>query len=105
MRLCKVNGKKALFHRWEQKSKVMLPSQLPNGNQGGTLQFTNGIVEYEDGSVESVSSYKIVFQDTAKLMARVEKELNKWAEENESANEADEEGEEDDLSEHSKFVA
>ena len=90
MRLCTVNGKKALFHRWDQRSKIVNPSPQENGQQGGTIQFTNGIIEYEDGVVDSVSSYKIVFKDTEKFMDKVEKEIKKWEAKKGQENESDE---------------
>ena len=92
MRLCTANGRKALFHRWDQRSKIVNPSPGESGQQGGTIQFTNGIVEYEDGVVDSVPSYKIVFKDTEKLMDKVEKEIKKWEARKARENEPDDEG-------------
>ena len=78
MRLCTVQGRKALFHCWEQVSKVEPPSPLREGPQGGTIRYTVGIVEYQDGSVERVIPDDIVFSDSGKLMQRTERELNRW---------------------------
>ena len=86
MRLCLVKGRKALFHCWEQVSEVVAPSELRNGPQGGTLRYTVAIVEYEDGSVESVYPNDVIFQDSKKLMARTEKEIDKWRTRQESDN-------------------
>ena len=92
MRICTVNGIKALFHRWEDKSRVIDASPLPNGHRGGTVRYTNGIVEYEDGRVESVPSHRVVFQDSAKLFAKVEKEIKNWEYKQALANETGEGG-------------
>ena len=93
MRLCSVNNKKALFHRWEEKLRVINPSSPSNGYQGGSIRYTNGIVEYENGRVESVPSHKIVFLDAAKLFAKVEREIRNWEAKQASTNEeAEEEG-------------
>ena len=82
MRLCSVNGKKALFHCWEQKVQIVYPSESGKGKDAKreTIRYVNGIVEYEDGRVDSVSPYKIMFQDTGKLLEKTEKEINKWKE-------------------------
>jgi len=57
MRLCTVNGKRALFHRWE---------------------LYRAIVEYEDGSVEAVSANDLKFEGSKKLIAKLEKQNGKW---------------------------
>ena len=43
LRPCKVNGKKALFHTWSNKSKIVDPSPLMGGHNGGVLKWTVGI--------------------------------------------------------------
>jgi len=78
MRLCLAKDRKAIFHCWEQVSEVIAPSRLRDGHLGGSIRYTAGIVEYEDGGVESVAPGDIVFLDTKKLLAKVEKEYNKW---------------------------
>ena len=78
MRLCRVKGRKAMFHGWEQVSEVVEPSPLRTGHQGGTIRHTNAIVEYEDGSIDSVVLRDMVFQDTAKVMSRVERDIARW---------------------------
>ena len=78
MRACMAEGKKALFHCWQQIADVLEPSPMRNGHQGGTIRYTVGIVEYENGRVEEVAPNKIVFLDTQKLMQRFDKEVAKW---------------------------
>lgn len=58
LRPCLVNGKKALFHTWSNKSQIVEPSPLMGGHNGGVLEYTVGIIEYEDGQVsECIPSY------------------------------------------------
>jgi len=52
-----VNGKKAIFHRWEQ---------------------TRAIVEFEDGTVETVSANEMRFEDSRKLIAKLERQIGNW---------------------------
>lgn len=51
LRPCLVDGKKALFHTWSNKSQIVDPSPFVGGHQGGVLEYTVGIIEYEDGQV------------------------------------------------------
>ena len=88
MRLCTAKGRTAMFHCWEQVSKVIPPSPMRDGHQGGTLRYTVGIVEYEDGRVEGVIPKKIVFQDTQKLMQKAKKVVDKWETKQVSTHEA-----------------
>lgn len=62
-RPCLVDGKKALFHRWEDKSKIVEPSVMVGGHGGGVLKYTVAIVEYENGSVAEVFPNYIKFVD------------------------------------------
>ena len=78
MRLCIANGKRAMFHCWEQVSEVIPPSPMRNGHQGGTVRHTVGIVEYEDGNVERLQPEEIFFLDSRKLFAKAEREFEKW---------------------------
>ena len=78
MRLCMVNERKAMFHCWQPVSEVLSPSPMRGGHQGGTLRYTVGIIEYENGEVEEVAPKNIVFLDSQKLMQRTEKEIVKW---------------------------
>ena len=67
-----------MFHCWEQISEIVAPSPMRGGSIGGIVRYTRAIIEYEDGVVESVPSDEIVFLDTPKLMAKAEKEVEKW---------------------------
>lgn len=62
-RPCLADGKKALFHRWEDKSKIVEPSVMVGGHNGGVLKYTVAIVEYENGSVAEVFPNYIKFVD------------------------------------------
>ena len=63
LRPCIVDGKKALFHCWQQRSEPIEPSPLAGGHPGGIMQWTEGIVEMESGYVRCVLPKKIVFVD------------------------------------------
>lgn len=54
-RPCWIKGRKALFHRWEDKA-----CQLSTGN---SEKLTLAIIEYEDGTVHEAYPYEIVFCD------------------------------------------
>lgn len=60
-RPCFVDGKKALFHRWIDKSEIIAPSVLKGGHAGGVIRDTFGIVEFENGVVGEVYPHKIKF--------------------------------------------
>ena len=62
-RPCMVDGKRALFHKWEHLSYVMPPSLMIGGHNGGTVQYVVGIIEYEDGTVKEVPPEEIRFTD------------------------------------------
>ena len=55
--------KKALFHCWSQWSDVVGESVLKSGHKGGQVSETYGIVEFEDGTVQSVYPQLIRFLD------------------------------------------
>lgn len=57
------NKKKALFHRWEDKSEVVQPSNMIGGHNGGTISGVLAIVEFEDGRISEVSPGDITFID------------------------------------------
>lgn len=63
LRPCKVNGKKALFHTWSNKSQIVDPSPLMGGHNGGVLKYTVGIIEFENGTVEECLPNVIQFLD------------------------------------------
>lgn len=63
LRPCKVNGKKALFHTWSNKSQIVPPSALMGGDNGGVLKYTVGIVEFENGAVGECLPNAIQFLD------------------------------------------
>ena len=61
-RPCLVNGRKALFHRWEDKASIR--DTIMAGTIPGQLAATVGIVEYEDGTVHECYPYEIRFCDS-----------------------------------------
>lgn len=62
-RPCFVDGKKALFHKWESVSKIVSPSPYVGGHSGGVISCDFAIVEYEDGTTAEVKPDKIKFDD------------------------------------------
>lgn len=63
-RLCRVRGRKAIFHRWTEIATVVEPSLLVGGSPGGQTNITLAIVEYKNGKVEQVYPGEIKFLDT-----------------------------------------
>lgn len=63
LRPCLVNGKKALFHRWEEYSTVIPPSIMVGGHGGGEIKLVYGIIEDEKGQVGRVNPTAIQFLD------------------------------------------
>lgn len=64
LRPCLVNGKKALFHRWEDSSTVMLPNNIiGKAICGGDIKLVYGIIEDEKGQVGRVNPTAIQFLD------------------------------------------
>jgi hypothetical protein len=63
LRLCKVNNKKALFHRWSDKTRIVEPSPMIGGHPGGVLKYTVGIIEYENGEIAECLPNEIQFLD------------------------------------------
>lgn len=62
-RLCEVDGKKALFHKWNDYSQVVEESPLIGGAPAGEIKYTLGLVEFENGVVDEVSPRRITFKD------------------------------------------
>ena len=63
LRPCLVNGKKALFHTWEQQSQVIPPSPMVGGHSGGEIKLLFGIIEDENGQITRVNPTSIKFID------------------------------------------
>lgn len=64
LRPCLVNDKRALFHKWSDKSQIVEPSLMMGGHQGGVLKYTVGIIECEDGQVCECMPSQIKFIDS-----------------------------------------
>lgn len=64
-RPCYVNGRKALFHRWSNIAKPQLPKGQEPSENARYFQFrgTYGVVEFEDGTVDTVWPRDIQFAD------------------------------------------
>lgn len=62
-RPCYVDGRKAMFHTWEHRSEIIIPSPMVGGHQGGVAACVFAIVEFEDGTVASVLPQTIHFAD------------------------------------------
>lgn len=62
-RACIARGKKAFFHKWTTRKQVIMPSPMIGGHPGGQLEFTFGLVEYEDGTIEEIVPAAITFID------------------------------------------
>lgn len=61
LRPCFVDGKRALFHRWEDRAELVGESLLRGGHPGGQFWAVFGIVELEDGTVKEVYPSGIQF--------------------------------------------
>lgn len=68
LRYCTVEGKKALFHQWNTRQYVVEPSPMIGGAPGGQIQYTYGLVEYENGQVDEVPPHHVIFLDTKQIM-------------------------------------
>lgn len=62
-RPCYVDGKKALFHKWNEIAEVQAPGFAIGSSPGGQLKATFGLIEFEDGTVREVYPNKIKFAD------------------------------------------
>lgn len=62
-RPCWVKGRRAVFHRWTDTARAVVPHGLPEIETEVRYQLWNvhGLVEYEDGTVERVWPQDIVF--------------------------------------------
>ena len=61
LRPCIVNGKKAFFHCWEDRSEIR--NAVLKGTISGVVRGTFAIVEYEGGVVAECYPYEIKFID------------------------------------------
>lgn len=60
-------GKKALFHKWVQRREVLSSSIARGGHNGGEVEFTLALVEFENGQAYEVQPKDIRFADSAGL--------------------------------------
>lgn len=64
-RLCVVDDRKAVFHKWVEISYPVGESAFRGGPPAGQVSYVVALVEYEDGTVERVdlSKKKLIFVD------------------------------------------
>ena len=64
-RPCWVRGRKALFHRWANIARPVLPRDAEPDQKTRFFQYriTQGLVEYEDGTMDRVWPQDIRFAD------------------------------------------
>lgn len=58
-----VSGREAVFHKWIEKARIVDPSPMMGGHDGGVIRYTVGIVEYENGEVHECYPTEIRFTD------------------------------------------
>lgn len=64
LRPCEVKGRKALFHGWHEASRVVPPSPMVGGHNGGEIKFTVAIIEWENGTVTECYPREVKFLDS-----------------------------------------
>ena len=70
-RKCKVNDKEAYFHKWNTHQGVVEASPFVGGAPAGQIQYTLGLVEYEDGTMAEVTPQEIKFIDKPEDRGRI----------------------------------
>lgn len=65
LRPCIVGGRRAIFHRWVNSAHPVPPKGMEINESTRYFQFrrTDGLVEFEDGSIERVYPNEILFVD------------------------------------------
>lgn len=80
-RPCYVRDAKALFHKWVQRRELLSSSIARGGHNGGEVELTLAIVEFENGQAYEVHPRDIRFADSAGLFKQFafdeEREANK----------------------------
>lgn len=67
-RPCIVEDRKAIFHKWNTFKNVIPASPMIGGAPGGQIEYTLGMVEFEDGTIAEVAPHKIRFTDNARWL-------------------------------------
>lgn len=62
-RPCYADGKKALFHKWGERNRIIIRNIYKRGLVEEPIRETVGIVEYEDGKIDLVKPEDIRFCD------------------------------------------
>lgn len=68
IRPCFIDGEKALFHGWFEVSQIVCESIMIGGHPAGTVRGVLGLVELKDGRMCEVSSQRIRFPDSEKII-------------------------------------
>lgn len=69
-RPCEYNERPAVFHRWGDYARVIMPSIMVGGHPGGQHWETSAIIELDDGTVRVVPADEIRFTDGGQLAKR-----------------------------------
>lgn len=67
LRPCYVRDAKALFHKWVQRRELLSSSIARGGHNGGEVELTLAIVEFENGQAYEVHPKDLRFADSAGL--------------------------------------
>lgn len=64
-RPCMVRGQRAMFHRWTDSARPVVPRGMEEDDEAPRYQthHVHAMVEYEDGSIDRVWPYEVVFVD------------------------------------------
>ena len=52
-----------LFHGWFEERRIINPSNIKGGHNGGVIQYCVGLVEGEDGTMHKLDYDEIRFTD------------------------------------------
>ena len=66
----KATERRAFFHLFTTRALPIEPSPLRGGHPGGQYSRPIAIVEYEDGTVDTVDAESVRFLDTYELMSQ-----------------------------------
>lgn len=70
-RPCRVNGRKALFHRLADRAVVVGESALRGGHSAGQVWNVVAVVEYDDGTMHECYPHEVRFLDSARVFREI----------------------------------